>query len=303
MRDFEGIITALLTPFDREGEVLEDALRKIVDFQVTAEINGFFICGTAGSGPLMRVDQRMRVCEVVIDQVRGRRPVIAQVGSPDTDTTIALAKHAVDVGVEAVGCLPPYFYVPDRETLVRHFQRLSEAVEVPIFVYNNPSATNFNITPQHMLLLAEISGVLGVKDSSRDFNQVLELLERLPKSFIVINGTDTYLYPALLMGANGGITGYSNPFPEIYMKLFRAYKEGDHASAVRTQFQIIALRRILRRPTISPLLEALKMRKIITNGDVKRPFRPLTGKEREKLYICIKNLGLDDLKWSRHYNI
>ena len=280
---FEGIIVALLTPFDAQGEVKEDSLRALVRFETDKGVNGLYPCGTAGSGAIMRLDQRKKVAEIVVDESKGRTPVMIHVGEASTEGSAELAKHAEKIGADALGCVTPYYYRPDDASLERHFRKIAETTELPLYLYNLPRYTNVNITPDLALRLSSVPNIVGIKDSSRDFVQILQYLEELPKDFTVICGTDAYIFPALLMGAKGAITAYSNPFPEIYVELYRSFKQKEYEKAARVQFKLNSIREILDKPALAPLYEALRMRGM-DMGNARPPLRPMTNTEVSALH-------------------
>lgn len=286
----EGIITALITPFDGHGEVIEGSLRKLVEFQRRAGVNGLFLCGTAGSGAIMRPDQKKRVFEVAAEASGGRVATIAHVGAPSTEEAIDLAKCAGEAGVDAIGSVPPYYFAPDEAELTEYFRGLSEAVDLPIFVYNIPRNTNTNIQPELMAKLCGIRNVVGVKDSSRDFVQLLEYISALPKEKTVICGTDSYILPALIMGAKGAITGYANAFPEAYVDFYGLFLKGDLEAARERQFKLNELRKALQKPQLAPHYEALRFRGFEV-GRPRPPLRAMNEKESEGLRKRLVELG------------
>jgi len=290
-RKIEGIITALLTPFTEEGDVYEEALQELVEFQVKTGVHGLYPCGTVGEGPTMSTEQRKRVAEIVVDQVKARIPVIVHIGAINTTMTVELAKHAEEVGADALGCVTPYYYTLDDNAIMEHYRRVAEAVRIPIFVYNIPHRTNINVTPDLMVKLAKLPNIMGIKDSSRDFTQLCEYVEKLGKGVTVICGTDAFMIPALFVGAKGAISAVSNVFPELLVDSYDAYKKGNYEKAIALQYKITATRRVLSKPAIAPLKEALKMRGFRA-GTVKSPLRPMTEEETIKLRDSLIGLGL-----------
>jgi len=291
----EGIVTALVTPFNLNGELDENALGRIVEFQIAKRVHGLYPCATFGEGPTMTLEQRKRVAEIVIEKSRHRVPVIVQVGASDASTTIELARHAEHAGADAIAVVTPYYYNPDEKALVEYYRQVSENIAIPVFIYNIPYRTTVNITPDIALkIVAAAPRVQGIKDSSRDFMQVLEYIEKLPKDFIILNGADAYILPALIMGAAGAMSAYSNAFPELYVSLYDLFKKGDYDKGREVQFKINLVRRILRlhaQPFIQPVKEAMKMRGIPA-GFVKRPLRPMTEQEIDDLRSRLEKLDL-----------
>ena len=286
-----GIITAMLTPFDKEGEVKTDALRDLVDFQVEGGVNGLFLCGTAGSGALMRRDQRKTVFKTVTESSYCELKILAHVGAPSTEEAVDLARYAEDVGCHAVGAVPPYFVKPDHESLMEHFRVIAGSVNIPVYVYNMPRIVLNEVSPEMMVKLMDVPNIIGVKDSSRDFINVLKYLQMLPDSFEVICGTDSYIYPAVHMGARGAITGYANAFPEIYSRFWDIITKGNHEDAKRMQFEINTLRATLQSPPLAPHYEALRLRGIEV-GVPKAPLRDMTAEEKLLFKSRLQDLGV-----------
>lgn len=239
----------------------------------------------------MTIDERKRVAEAVVDETKHKIPVIVQVGAPDTNTTITLAKHAESIGAEAIGCVAPYYYQPDEESLIRHYEKIAEAVNLPVFVYNIARHTGVNIKPTTLLRLAKMNAIVGVKDSSRDFLQLVETIEILPKNFMVINGTEGYLLPALLMGAKGSVSALANALPELFRELYSTFKKGDLEGAKTFQFRLNNVKRITERGGMSSIYEILKERGVDCGGP-RGPLRPMTNDERLQMLDGLRNLGV-----------
>ncbi len=288
---FKGIISALITPFDSSGQIARSSLKKLLEFQVKAGINGFFISGTAGLGPLIPIAQRKVLTELVHSMVGKKSVIIDQVGSPDTATSIELARHAEKTGVHAIALMAPYYYAHDATSLYGHFVRVARSVSIPVFLYNIPRNAEVNLTADFILKVnSSAPNVIGVKDSSRNFEHLLKLIERL-EDFIIINGTDSYLYPAFMMGCQAAVTGYSNAFPELYVNLYRNFKQSKNDAAKKNQSKINVVRNLLSTPQISAIYDAVKLRGISV-GQPRPPFRSATLQEKAKIRKGLKDLGL-----------
>jgi len=289
-----GIITALVTPFSGSGDLDGGALADIVQFQVRSGVHGLFALGTTGMGPAMEPDERKRVAEVVIDSVDGRIPVIVQVGDSNPRVSLDLARHAESVGADAVASLNPFYYHPGPETIVEHYRRLAEATKLPLLAYNIPRNTGNNIDAQLLHQLSQIPHFIGIKDSSRDFSQLLDYLATVPKSFTVINGTDSYLFSAYCAGVSAGVSATANAVPELFVRMYEAYLSNDLKSGQELQKKIHAVRDATSSPALAPLLEALKFRGI-KSGNVRPPLRPMSPKEVADLRTTFGRL-MPDLK-------
>ena len=174
MTNFRGAMPALITPFDQEGLVDEQKMRNFLDWLVP-QVSGLYVGGSYGSGPIMSVDQRKQVAEIVADSVAGRIPIVVHVGDPDTNTSVALAKHAETLQISAIASLTPYYYLHGRPEIDRHFLTLIDSVSIPVFLYNNPKYTNYCVTSDQVYWLAE-KGLAGLKDSSANIQLFYDLV-------------------------------------------------------------------------------------------------------------------------------
>jgi len=278
----QGIITALATPFSITQDVDEAALEELVHFQVRSGVHGLFPLGTTGMGPVMEPHERKRVAEIVVRSVEGRIPVIVQVGDVNPAVTLDLARHAEEIGADAVASLTPFYYQPGAETIMDHFTRLTKATDLPVLIYNIPRNTGNNVDAKLLHNLSRIPNVVGIKDSSRDFLQLLDYLRSVPEGFTVINGTDTYLFSAFCAGVTAGVSATANSVPELFVRMYEAYRSGDLKGGQELQTRIHAVREAMSNPPLAPLLEALKIRGL-RSGLVRPPLRSLTSEEAAAL--------------------
>lgn len=284
-----GIITALVTPFSASGIVDEDALEELVHFQVASGVNGLFPLGTTGMGPAMEPDERKHVAEVVVDSADDKIPVVVQVGDTNPNVSIDLARHAEKIGAAAVACLTPFYYHPGPESVIQFYRRLAEATKLPVLVYNIPRNTGNNVDARLLLQLSQIPNLVGIKDSSRDFSQLLDYLGTVPKGFTVINGTDSYLFSAFCAGVSAGVSATANPFPELFVQMYESYRSNDLKSGQELQKKIHMLREATSNPPLAPLLEALRIRGL-RSGNVRPPLRPMDPAEISALRAAMSRL-------------
>lgn len=266
-----GIIPPLLTAFDKSGAFDEKAQRDIVSFLVD-KVQGFYPCGTYGSGPLMSVEERKQVAEVVIDEVNGRVPVILHVGGPTTRFAVELAQHAEKAGAVAVASVPPIYYGFKEPEVERHFKALVDAVNIPVLVYNNPKTTGVSISPDFLNRLAKL-GVRGVKDSSFDimvFYNYLWGVER--EDFIQVIGTEALIFPAVGMGAFASVSGLANAIPEPVVELFNAVKAGDMEKARPLQQRVSAMRDVMHIGPTLVMIQAILHKRGVNAGYPRLPY-------------------------------
>lgn len=286
-----GIIPPVITSFKSNGEFDEDAQREVIQF-LTPNVNGFYPIGTYGSGPLMTLQERKRAAEVILDEVNGRVPVIVHVGSITTAQTVELAKHAEQIGADAVGAIPPFYYRYPDSDLLAHFRAIQDSVQIPVFVYNNPGLSNNSISVEMLKELAQ-DGVAGLKDSSFDLIQFYDFLNGIDRpDFIHIIGTEALAAPAVHAGADAIISGLANVWPELMARLWQALESNDGRAAGELQRQVLKARAVLKyAPTLVTCYAVLKMRGI-NAGFPRRPYAPLEEAMSEKIRSEFRGLGL-----------
>jgi len=240
MKKAYGIIPPLITPFERDGLLSADSLVNILDF-IERYVHGVFICGTYGQGPMMSLDLRKKVAETVIEHVKGKLNTIVHVGSADTLTSVELARHAEDIGANAVASVPPYYYAHSEDAIISHYSRLLESVSIPVYVYNNPARVGYPIRPSLISKLYSI-GVKGVKDSSFDLINFISYKLNTGEDFDVIIGTEGLILPGYVLGARAFIAGMSNYLPEVVHELFKSCEEGKLEKARELQFKVNRIR-------------------------------------------------------------
>lgn len=292
MRKIEGLIVPNITPFKKDGELDTEGLRQVIEFLQERGADGFYPCGTLGEGPTMKLEEKKKVLDIVMDVVKGTKLVIVHVGDAVFDNMIQLIKYSKDLGVDGVSAITPIFLIPDDNGIKEYFLRLASVSDLPFFLYNNPPRTGYNLPPG---LAADImnssDNVVGIKDSSRNFLQIVNVLYKAPKNKLVFCGTDNYIYPSLAIGCVGGVLGGANVFPELYAELFSACKNGNFERARLLQEEIIKIREILAKPPIQPFKEAMKIRGV-NAGYVRGPLRTMTDNEIENLKKKLEALKL-----------
>jgi len=287
----EGIITALLTPFTKDEQIKEDALRKLIDFQVEHGVHGLFPLATTGEGMKLSMEKRKRVAEIVVDQTKARVPIILHVGTQDTEMTIELAKHAEDLDVDAICAVGPFYYKPDALGLIQHYKRIGEAADLPLFIYNNVERQGYNISPEDFeKIIKNVPQVIGLKDTSYNINQLQYYVHKFGENYTIIGGGDPMMFTTFAVGAAAHISAISNVFPELTIQLYEAVKRGDYEKARELQFRLNDIRDVIRKgPYITPYKEALKLRGI-DMGTVSSPLRPMNEEEIRTLRENLKKL-------------
>jgi len=237
---FSGCATAIITPMLKNGEIDEDGLRELVRFQEESGIRMLVPCGSTGESATLNHDEHLKVIGIVIDEARSSK-IIAGTGSNATSEAIQLTKGAKDLGADAVLSVSPYYNRPTQAGIVKHYQAIDAAVDIPTIVYNIPSRTGSNITAATMLKLAEIPSIKGVKEASGDINQIATILSKAPKGFTLLSGDDGMTVPAMAMGARGVISVTSNILPKTMLAMVQAMLDGDVSEGTRIHRELMPL--------------------------------------------------------------
>lgn len=289
MGDIQGILPALLTPFDAQGRLNTAVLRALVRFQMGAGVAGFFVNGGTGEGLLLDPAERKRALEVVLDEAAGQVAVIAHIGALATHAATELAAHAAAAGATAVAAIPPIYFRVDTAALLDYYRAIAEAADgLPVWLYHIPGATGVSITAATFEELFKIEQVQGLKYTAYDFYTMRNLMEMADgRPFTLLSGPDEMCLPALVMGAPGAIGTTYNMLPGHFVRLYEAYKKGDLETAQQMQF---AANRVIKAFTSVSSIAALKRimeRMGFDCGLPRRPLRPLTEEEEETLWQAL----------------
>jgi len=269
-----GIIPALITPFDNRVEINYSVLEELLEFLIEKGIHGIFVSGTNGEGPLLSREERVNLFRATVKIVNKRIPVIAQIGEITTSDAIYLGKEAIDSGVDAVAIVSPYYYKLSDEALKSHFIRVANALApISVYLYNLPNNTGNRIKPEGAkAIIEESSNVKGVKDSSKDLQVLEDFISILPSSSDVLVGTDSFIFPALTVGAKGAISALANPLPELCVDIYNDFLAGKWEEAMFKQLLLHKVRAVTKQmPSISALKTLLRCRGI----EVGNPRPPL----------------------------
>jgi len=290
--DFKGIIPPMMTAFTKDGEIYEKGTRDIVDF-IVPHVQGLYPCGTYGSGPMMSIAERKRTAEIIIDQTKGRVPVIIHVGTADTKNTVELARHAEANGAQAVGAITPYYNNYSEDAIFIHFQQLVHAVNIPVFLYNNPKVSGNSVSPNLLVRLAR-EGLGGVKDSSFDIINYYHsriALQEFPALNLII-GTEAMLVAAFDAGAKAAVTGLGNVYPDLIRKLYEAYLAGNREKLMQIQKEVLVVRQITKYGPTVPTCHAILKLRGIDAGYPRLPFTPVPPEIEKRVKDALQEMGL-----------
>ena len=230
-----GVIPAILTAFNKEGEIDLEGQRAFVSWLVQNGIHGIFACGTGGDYLAMSVSDRMKVMEATVEANAGRVPVLAQTGHYATKTTIELSRHAMSLGVDALAIITPYYLPRGDEEFYRHYALVREAVDLPIIMYHNPAFAGPNLAPDLIARMYQDNLIVGLKDSSGEVGRNVNMRLMCGPDFIMIHGLDVFPVESFLMGANAWVAGVANVLPREFGNVYNLAAEGNW-SAVRDEW-------------------------------------------------------------------
>ncbi|MCW8811758.1 MAG: 4-hydroxy-tetrahydrodipicolinate synthase [Ignavibacteriaceae bacterium] len=220
---FKGVGTALITPFKQDQTVDLDSLKKIVQQQFNGSVDAMIVLGTTGESPVINYDERRKIISLVVEEVKGKIPVIVGTGTNDTKKVIENNQQAKDLKADGVLIVNPYYNKGTQESLVEHYKAISEKSLLPIILYNVPSRTGMNILPETVLRIhKECKNVVAVKEASGNISQIANLISIKPSSLAVLSGNDDQTLPIMALGGDGVISVFSNPYPKEMKKITEA---------------------------------------------------------------------------------
>jgi len=239
--DIRGCGTALVTPFSEDGTLDVDALRSLVEFQLSEGIDFLVPCGTTGEAPTLEHEEYLGVVRVVTQEARGKVPVIAGAGGNNTKKVCNLVQDLQALKVQGILSVAPYYNKPTQEGLYQHFKTIADSTELPVILYNVPSRTSSNILPETVARLAEISNIIGIKEASGSITQQMEVLRVVPPNFRVLSGDDAFTFPLMSLGGAGVISVVSNEIPRQMTNLVHLMLEGKYDEARKLNAKLLPL--------------------------------------------------------------
>ena len=293
MARLTGTGTALVTPFKANGTIDEKSLRGLVEWQIKNKVEFLVPCGSTGESATMTRDERRRVIEIVVDQNKGRVPVIAGTGTNSTLDSLDFTHDAKEVGADAVLLVGPYYNKPTQEGFYQHFKRIVEECDVKAVLYNVPGRTASNMLPETTLRLAEeVENVIAIKEASNNLEQIMQIIKYRPKDFAVLSGEDSLTLPIITAGGDGVISVISNEVPKDYSDLTRAALKGDLKKAQALHYKLFELMKAnFYESNPIPVKTALHLMGKIEES-LRLPLTKMSKSHREKLKKVLKDLKL-----------
>lgn len=289
MTVIRGIIPPIITPMNEDESLNEAGLRSQVNRLIEAGVHGLFPFGTNGEGYILSEKEKETVLSVVIDEVRGRVPVYAGSGCVGTKDTIRMSRMAESLGADVLSVITPWFAKASDEELYEHYAAVAKSVKLPIVLYNIPARTGNSLSPSLVERLSAIDNIVGVKDSSGNFDNMLQYIERTRgREFAVLSGNDSLIYWNLLAGGSGGIAGCANVYPRTMAEIYDKFIAGDLEGAKKAQDSIRSFRNCFRYGNPNTIVKTAVSMLGYPVGRCRAPFNLLPEEGIEAIRLVLK---------------
>ena len=279
---WSGSIVAIVTPF-KDNKIDEDALRKLIEFQISNNTSGIVPCGTTGESPTLSHEEHDRFIKLVVEYVDGRVPVIAGTGSNSTSEAIKLTRHAKEAGADGSLLIAPYYNKPTQEGLYQHYKAISEAVDLPQIIYNIPSRTGINVLPETVARLAEMENIVGLKDATGSLASTSEVIRLCGDKITVLSGDDALAFSIIAVGGKGVISVAANIIPKQMASFIDKCLNDRLKEAREDHYYLLPLfKAIFIETNPIPIKECLSMMGKIKN-EVRLPLYKMTKEHQKQL--------------------
>ena len=292
MKPITGSIVALVTPMHEDGRIDFDALRRLIDWHIAEGTQCIGAVGTTGESPTVSVEEHCEVIRVAVEHAAGRIPVMAGAGGNSTAEAIELSRYALKVGADCTLSVVPYYNRPSQEGIYQHFRAIAEAVDIPMVLYNVPGRTVADMLPETALRLAEVPGVIGIKEASGSIERACWLIKQAPQGFSIYSGDDGTAVALMLLGGHGNVSVTANVAPRAMQALCTAALAGNAREAARLQLQLMPMHRVL---FIEPSPAATKwaLARLGRCGPgLRLPIVPLTAAGQAAVLAAMQEAGL-----------
>ena len=289
-----GVLPPTITAFTDDEELALEETAAHARFVVDRGVHGVFPLGTNGEFPMLKPDERAAVIEAVVDEVGDEVPVIAGVSAPSTRNTVSYALDAEDNGADAVVVGIPYYYPIDSEAIIEHYEEVTDAVEIPVYIYHFPARMGNKLELETVDRIAAIDGIVGVKDSSGDVAWLGQAIDQNP-DLTYLAGLDSLLFAELEIGCTGLVSAVSNVFPELTVELYESYVDGDESRSRKLQSTVFDIwKAIDRGPYLGGVKSALDLHPDVAfdPGPMRRPLHRMSDREEIQLERTLRTLDL-----------
>jgi len=292
MATFQGSIVAIVTPMQEDGALDLDAFRKLIDWHIKEGTDGIVVVGTTGESPTVDWDEHRLLIKTAVDHAGKRVPIIAGTGANATAEAIELSAYAREAGAAGSLSVVPYYNKPTQEGLYRHFKAIAETVDLPMIVYNVPGRTVADLQNETVLRLAQVPGIIGIKDATGAIERGSELLRRKPREFRVYSGDDATGLALMLHGGHGVISVTANVAPRLMHEMCAAAMAGDVARAREINNRLLPLHRnLFLEANPIPVKWAVQQIGLIKGG-IRMPLTPLSAGCHEAVREAMRHAGV-----------
>lgn len=293
IEDFRGVIPAMLTPFTKDEEIDESGIRDLTEYLLSFEIGGLYLTGSTGETFLMNEEERKKVLEIVMDQVAGRVPVVAHIGTLSTKAAIELAKHAEELGVTGISSVPPFYWRHSEETIINYYKDIVEAVDLPMIVYNIPLAGLMSVDT--IKKLSDLKNVCGVKFTSTTLFEITQIKDATPENFKIYGGADELAASNLAIGVDGIIGSFYNIVPDLFIEIKNNVLNGDQAKAEELQKSAVRIiMDVLKHGSMVGAMKALFRSAGINAGYSRRPFFNFEADKQTEIVESLLKVAQND---------
>ncbi|WP_419186830.1 4-hydroxy-tetrahydrodipicolinate synthase [Caldimonas thermodepolymerans] len=292
MTPIVGSIVALVTPMHEDGSVDYDTLRALIDWHIAEGTNCIGVVGTTGESPTVTVEEQAEIIRAAVEHAKGRVPIMAGAGANSTAEAIELSRYAKQVGADCTLQVVPYYNKPTQEGQYQHFRTIAEKVDIPMVLYNVPGRTSADLQHDTVLRLAQVPGIVGIKEATGNIERAAWLIKQAPKGFSIYSGDDATAVALMLLGGHGNVSVTANVAPRAMSELCRAALAGDAKRAAELHLQLLPLHKLLFvEPNPIPVKWALaRMGRI--GGALRLPLVPLSAPHHAALEQALREANL-----------
>jgi 4-hydroxy-tetrahydrodipicolinate synthase len=287
-----GSIPAIVTPMHEDGSLDLPGFRKLIDWHVEEGTDALVVVGTSGESATLNVEEHILMVRTAVEHAAGRMPIIAGAGGNSTAEAIELTKHAKEVGAQASLQVVPYYNKPTQEGMYRHFAKIAESVDLPVVLYNVPGRTVADMANETILRLAQVPGIVGVKEATGNLERAAYLIKHAPAGFKIFSGDDPTAIALMLLGGHGNISVTANVAPRQMSELCRAAIEGDAKTARAIHLKLLSLHKnLFIESNPIPVKWALQELGRIEGG-IRLPLTPLDERYHDVVRTAMREAGL-----------
>ncbi|MFZ6816623.1 4-hydroxy-tetrahydrodipicolinate synthase [Undibacterium sp. Rencai35W] len=292
MTTIQGSLVAIVTPMHADGSLDLPCLRKLIDWHIAEGTDGIVIVGTTGESPTVSVEEHCELIRVAVEHTNKRIPIIAGSGGNSTAEAIALTKFAKEIGADASLQVVPYYNRPTQEGMYQHFKKIAESVDIPVILYNVPGRTVADMSNETILRLAQVPGIIGVKEASGNIARDTDLIRLAPASFAVYSGDDATAMALMFCGGKGNISVTANVAPRAMHELCVAAMRGDIATAVAINNRMLPLHnKLFIEPNPLPVKWAMQEMGLIPSG-IRLPLVPMSEQYHDVVRTALRESGV-----------